>query len=243
MFDWIVAIMMAAIVTPGLDLAQPQLDPFPDPDPSLFKVKNYGGQCLDYGQPFHHSPPTVYLNDCAWAKPIRVEEIMTNERHEVILHAGTKVLGITRRPEIALASGIAPAEFALELQDPAGSTEHAQGVDQVFALDGDSIILASSRPCINIDEGDKEVGKRVVDWVPLPGDPTPLCPPPPPQLVIQIQNARGAYGSPLVVGPRNLDDSEFWDFEPLGPRHVHSRRADGRLCAGLFGRRALERHL
>ena len=205
------AIMMVAVVAPGLGFAQPELDP------SLFKIKNYGGQCLDYGQPFHHSPPTVYLNDCAGAKPIRVEEIMTNNRHEVILHAGTKVLGITRRPENAFASGLAPTEFALELQDPAGSTEHAQGADQVFALDGDSIILASSRPCINIEEGDKEVGMRVADWVPLPGDPTPLCPPPPPQLVIQIQNARGAYGSPLVVGPRNLEDSEFWDFEAVFP--------------------------
>jgi hypothetical protein len=30
--------------------------------------------------------------------------------------------------------------------------------------------------------------------------------------VVQVQNARGANGSPLVVGLRNLADSEFWDF-------------------------------
>jgi len=41
------AIMMVAVVAPGLGFAQPELDP------SLFKIKNYGGQCLDYGQPSH----------------------------------------------------------------------------------------------------------------------------------------------------------------------------------------------
>jgi hypothetical protein len=144
------------------------------------------------------------------AHPIRVEEITDNDRHEVMLHAGTKVLGITRPQVNEFASGPAPTEFVLELQDPVGTADGASGVDQVFALDGDSIILASSRPCINTEEG----GKLVAGGIKLPGDPTPLCPAPPPQLVIQ---AGGAYGSPLFVGPRNLDDSEFWDFEPIDP--------------------------
>ena len=65
-------------------------------------------------------------------------------------------------------------------------------MDDVFAFDGDSIILESSQPCITTDVS--------------------LCPPPPPQLVIQVENARGINGTPLVVGSRNLADSEFWDF-------------------------------
>src|SRR5262249_36195908 len=117
------AITIVVTFAPALGFAQSELDP------SLFRVKSYGGKCLDYGHPFQHSPPLVYLNDCAWAKPIRVVEM--NERHEVILHAGPKVLGITRRPENAFASGPAATQFALELQDPVGTTEHASGVDQV----------------------------------------------------------------------------------------------------------------
>src|SRR5262249_4222123 len=31
-------------------------------------------------------------------------------------------------------------------------------------------------------------------------------------LVIEVQNNRGANGTPLVLGHRDLDDSEFWTF-------------------------------
>src|SRR5262249_34662197 len=74
-------------------------------------------------------------------------------------------------------------------------------VNQVFRLDGDSIILEGTHtatgalrtPCLNTDNY--------------------ICPlGPPPQLVIQVQNARGANGSPLVAAVRNLSDNEFWDF-------------------------------
>jgi hypothetical protein len=62
-----------------------------------------GTDSRDGISPYMFRPPPggrvwsqVYLNDCALAHPIRVEEI--NDRHEVILHAGTKLLGITRPP-------------------------------------------------------------------------------------------------------------------------------------------------
>jgi len=71
----------------------------------------------------------------------------------------------------------------------------ALAANQIFALDGDSIILVSSRPCSSTDVA--------------------LCPPPPPELVMQIQNARGANGSPLVVARCELGDNEFWDFNSV----------------------------
>ena len=162
---------------------------------------------------------SVFLNDCAKAHPIVVEELQ-NGRHEVILHAGNRVIGIRRTilttlggsrdsvpsatrttaaPSVA-ASAAAALELPLQLLNPvrtAGSV-----VDDVFALDGDSIVLESSRPCVT------ELVKRV------PNPPYPLLcrHPPPAQFVVQVQNARGTNGTLLVVGPRNLADSEFWDF-------------------------------
>ena len=31
--------------------------------------------------------------------------------------------------------------------------------------------------------------------------------------VVQVQNGRGANGTPIVVGPRNLEPAEFWEFQ------------------------------
>jgi hypothetical protein len=161
---------------------------------------------------------SVFLNDCATAHPIVVEELQ-NGRHEVILHAGNQVIGITRtivtspgasRDSVPSASHTSTApslaalatpasELPLQLLNPllAGSL-----ADDIFALDGDSIILESSRPCVT---------ESVQHGSNLPN--SVLCShPPPAQLVVQVENARGANGTPLVVGPRNLADSEFWDF-------------------------------
>jgi hypothetical protein len=156
-----------------------------------FMIRSYGGKCLDYGSPWEGIGATVYLDDCIYAHPVRVEEI--NSHHDVILHAGSQVVGIHNPvpPTIGIAPPPALSEFPLELQD----YDPALAADQVFVLDGDSIILAASRPCFSTD--------------------AVLCPPPLPQLVVQIYNARGASGSPLVAGVRNLADPEFWDFNPM----------------------------
>src|SRR6516164_6414383 len=67
-------------------------------DPWSFTVRNYGGKCLDYSRSRNQLfSGAVFLNDCKLAHPIQVEEITNNNRHEVILHAGSRVLGI-RRP-------------------------------------------------------------------------------------------------------------------------------------------------
>jgi hypothetical protein len=142
-------------------------------DPREFIVRSYqsrrnqetwGGphtRCLDYTPEIDGSP--VFINDCKLAHPIVVEEI--DGRHTVILHAGTKVLGLT--PSRA-------AVLPLVVEPSAGGAG-----DLTFMLDGDSIILA--------------------------GDPTH---------VVQVQNARGVTGAPVVLGKRELADDEFWDFVP-----------------------------
>jgi hypothetical protein len=161
---------------------------------AYFKIQNYGGKCLDYGPPWNGTGPTVFLNDCSVANSVRVEEF--NTQHAVVLHAGSQVIGIHTVQTISQGGPPAPppAQYSLELQnyDPILATT----ANQVFWLDGDSIILASNRACLS------------------PGSTIP-CSPPLPELVLQLQNARGANGSPLVVGQRNLADSEFWDFNAI----------------------------
>lgn len=158
---------------------------------NFFQIRNYAGKCLDY------DAAAVFLNDCPSAHPVRVEEI--NDRHEVVLHVGRSVIGI-HNPPVITQGGPPPlpqTEYALELQtyNPILATT----ANQVFRLDGDSIILESRLPCLNSDATTNAT----------------LCPPPAPQLVVRIQNARGANGSPLVAGLRNLADAEFWDFNAI----------------------------
>ena len=179
------------------------------PPQSLFQIRSFDGtsKCLDYASQLPYqsdstpvarssaeSAPSVFLNDCQSAHPVLVEEL-PNGRHEVILHAGNQVIGIRRvsviSPPLPTPHLTSPSELPLELFNP-NPLGISSDSDHVFALDGDSIILASSRPCASTDQV--------------------LCPAPPPQLVVQVQGARGANGTPLVVAPRNLADSEFWDF-------------------------------
>jgi hypothetical protein len=177
------------------------------------------GKCLDYGTSPSGNGAAVFLNDCDKASPIHVIELGTRTgsggtplSHEVMLFAGKSVIGI-HKPLVLLpgVSGAAQAttEFSLELQAPFTSPfgRLSNPANQIFRLDGDSIILEGSYvdpatkatvpgPCIN----------TVLS--------TTLCPDPPPQLVLQVESARGANGSPIVAAVRNLSDNEFWDFVP-----------------------------
>jgi hypothetical protein len=141
-------------------------------------VQSYQGskKCLDYGAAWPGTRATVFLNDCSASHPIQVEEI--NNWHEGILHAGTQVIGF-QVPVGSSAGAQTPGPpYQLELQ--VLNTRNEAGIEQVFALDGDSIILASAR----------HAGQ--------------------PDLVAQVLNAHGTNGTPIVVGARNLSDSEFW---------------------------------
>jgi hypothetical protein len=182
------------------------------------------GKCLDYGASPSGNGATVFLNDCASAHAVRVVEITPARvgsrgmtlNHEVMLFAGKQVIGIYVPKLVSQGGPSSPpqpaTEYTLELQVPFNTPLGAivsNPASQVFRLDGDSIILEDTSldpvtgvmvpgPCIN-----------TVTTVP------PLCPDPPPQLVMQVQNARGSNGSPLVAAVRNLSDNEFWDFTAL----------------------------
>jgi len=94
-----------------------------------------------------------------------------------------------------------PTEYPLELQTYNSALSSTK--NQIFRLDGDSIIQEGGLPCLNTNST-------------APAD---ACPDPPPQFVVQVQNARGANWSPLVAGLRNLADSEFWDFNAIDGSH------------------------
>ena len=149
----------------------------------LFYARNYGGKCLDFGAPPQVTGGPVYLYGCnnTIAQQIRVVEI--NQRHEVRLYLGNKVLGV-KQPlvnnagvlAVATAATTTVADIPLELQNEADLNTIFSRT-QIFALDGDSIIWAANR-----------------------------------DLVVKVQNARGANRTPLVVSTRNLSDEELWDF-------------------------------
>src|SRR5262245_1712980 len=164
---------------------------------NIFTVHNYGGKCLEFGPP-HPAPHQailgypVFISDCngTAAQQVRVEEV--NDRHEVILRMGNGVIGKSGIPVVILQTGFAAqpgADSAEQASSAAlGSTSTADQIPlevqsytgsqgQIFALDGDSVILAADR-----------------------------------NLVVEVQNHRGANGTPLVLGHRDLDDSEFWTF-------------------------------
>jgi hypothetical protein len=185
------------------------------------------GMCLDYGTSPSGNGASVFLNDCDKANSIRVKEINRMiggaQSYEVMLFAGNKVIGIHNPPlpptnmagaspltsSTAMASQAA-TEYPLELQFPFTSiigSRISSSANQIFRLDGDGIILELNTPNPTPSPV-PDSGPCINTFVTNP----PFCPDPPRQLVIQVQNARGAIGSPLVADVRNLADDEFWDF-------------------------------
>jgi hypothetical protein len=184
-----------------------------------FEARNYGGKCLDFGSTSAAAGSPVYISDCnrGASQQIRIEEI--NDKHEVLLHAGSKVIGargiytdfvtapfttigastkmplamtslstrpLTMAPVTTAAVNTAnavtvtkaqvffPISNGLELQDQPSALSGPSAA-QVFALDGDSILLASNHT-----------------------------------LAVQVQNSRGKNQTPLILADRALIDAEFW---------------------------------
>jgi hypothetical protein len=200
----------------------------------MFYARSYGGKCLTVGPPIVAALGgwRVFISDCngSAAQQIRVEELTDRPGHLVVLHVGPGVIGKkipmvvttgdvlnmqnSANPEELISTGQADAlpvgrdplpggptdpnpnpkptptatpsptptptpapaapPFSLEVQTYTGSA------GQIFALDGDSIILTEDRT-----------------------------------LVVEVENNRGANGTPLVLGHRDLADSEFWTFSAL----------------------------
>src|SRR5215831_4281460 len=171
---------------PYIDKAQTallaQVATWPPPN-NTFYVQSYGGKCLTFSAPVRglaFGGGRVFISDCnrTASQQIRVEELTDRPGHLVVLHAGAGVIGkqayqVFSGPALlsAQSSISSEAQVQLEVQSYTGSA------GQIFALDGDSIILAEDR-----------------------------------NLVVEVQNNRGANGTPLVLGRRDLADSEFWTF-------------------------------
>ena len=184
----------------------------PPPAP-IFYLRSYLGKCLDFSGPANPEPSgqvfsQIAVRDCnnSAAQQFRVEEVDT--QHDVVLYAGTLVLGMHVQPlstaiagtTISSAATNSGMVYGLELQRRASVSEAsiANPANQIFALDGDSIMLASNR-----------------------------------KLVVQVENARGASGSAVVLGPRNLADSEFWDFNQINGADIDP--TNGFVRAGYPG--------
>jgi hypothetical protein len=151
-----------------------------------FTVRHFSGKCITFGSTAVDLVPAaqvqaqttdapVFLSRCANESfgPARAQTAYQhivvaeiNSRHEVILMAGNKLIGV--------AGNFLVAQAPLVLQDYDPGTIPA---GQIFALDGDSIILAANR-----------------------------------ELVVEAKNGRGGNGTPLVLGNRDIEDAEFWDF-------------------------------
>lgn len=168
-----------------------------------FRARSYLGKCLTYGEmvldpvPDDDPPPVilsvgdapVYIDECTAPggplpgdvlerklQRIVVEEV--NDRHEVMLRAGDKYIGV--------AGGFIVEQAPPVLQDYTGSR------GQIFALDGDSIILVN-------DTVDPDGVFIIKDR----------------SLVVEVKNGRTVNGTPLVLGHRDLNDREFWDFSSV----------------------------
>ena len=111
-----------------------------------FFVHNYAGKCLDFSGPPQLGGTPIVIATCnkTATQQVRVQEI--NARHEVVLHVGTSVIG-AHNPDVTKAPApilVPPTQYVLEIQAPANPIDPAFR-NQVFALDGDSILLASNR--------------------------------------------------------------------------------------------------
>jgi hypothetical protein len=114
-----------------------------------FFVRIYNDKCLDFTSATQAGGAPVVIATCNYSatQQIVVQEI--NARHEVVFHAGQKVVGVHQ--PLVVTTGNAPfvnlIDPTLELQAPAQPTDLAFR-NQVFALDGDSIILVSNRSLV-----------------------------------------------------------------------------------------------
>ncbi len=176
---------MTAQVKPAKPIVVPHSPPkfMPPPAKPPFQVKSYQGmkRCLDYGRPpgglsafpalskgtspsasVHPGLPggtAVFLNDCGVSHSIVVEEI--DASHHVILHAGSLVVGVIV-PNNNPTGPVPPSGYSLALQTRVRMKPGFLS-NQVFSLDGDSIIFASNRSLVaQVQNAAGAVGTAIV---------------------------------------------------------------------------------
>jgi hypothetical protein len=172
---------------PGLDVGITQGQTITVPKPP-FAVRSYGGKCLEFGVPRTIAEQSmaknypVFISDCQGTavQKVSIEEL-PGEGHLVVLRAGNGVIG--KKQVLSAAQGEV-SSFTTADQTPVEVQPYTGSPGQIFAIDGDSMILVADR-----------------------------------NLVIEVQNNRGANGTPLVLGRRDLADSEFWTFTATDGSH------------------------
>jgi hypothetical protein len=149
-----------------------------------FIVRSYQGRsrCLDYTPETVGTP--IFINDCNLAHPVVVQEL-ADGKHTVILHAGTKVIAFP----VFSTHTFDGTPFMASVGTPVSVLTERQ-----LVLEDSAVITTFPNSVAFLLDGDSIILALNHD------------------LVAQVQNARGTAGSPVVLGPRNLADNEFWDF-------------------------------
>jgi len=179
-----------------------------------FTVRSYGGKCLEFGppRPLPHQAilgNPVFISDCngTAAQQVRVQEV--NDQHEVILWMGSGVIGRNEIPVVILEPGFSAQAGAVQASSAAANSTSAADqipleVQSYTGSEGQKFALDGDSIILAADRN----------------------------LVVEVQNNRGANGTPLVLGRRDLEDAEFWTFSATDG-------SDGKLTTG-FVRVALQ---
>lgn len=164
---------------------------------SFFTLRHYNGKCLDAGagQP----GGSVHISTCngSVGQQFRVEEFAEEAMENVVDEETDEVAAIARiHRRVRLFAGQAVLGFDYE---PGGVIDHGSGggdvVEQAIRLhvpaDPTSIALSTQ---LFVLDGDSIIAQ--LDR----------------SLVLQVENGRGANGTPVSLRKRHLADAEFWDF-------------------------------
>lgn len=148
-----------------------------------FVIRNYGGKCLDFGPAPQVSGAPVFIYQCNGTSVQQVRIEEVSNQHDVILRAGNKVIGVRSRV-------INP----LDMVTTTLSIAQTETETPLELQDDQHQDRGLSQRQIFVLDGDSIILKSDRNRV------------------VQVQNARGANRTPLVLGRRNLEDAEFWTF-------------------------------
>ena len=172
-----------------------------------FRVRSYLGKCLTYGEividPTPDDPPPVilaaaeapatalpvYIDDCTARGGPLPDDVIERKLQRIVVEEINEFHEVLLRAGdkyIGVAGGALAEGAPLELQDYTGRE------GQIFALDGDSLIAVRYST-------DPDGVFVIRNW----------------DFVVEVKNGRSLGGTPLVLGHRDLNEREFWDFNSV----------------------------
>lgn len=159
-------------------------------DPKGFLVRAYGGQIVkNGGKCLDYTPGVVgspvFLNDCSRAHPVTISQLSERMGED----------GCTRKYEVLLRAGntVIGPRLSLPGEVPTENPLELQVEGFRGKISGPRILNSQAF----VFDGDSII---------LASDRT---------RVAKVQNSRGANGTPIVLGPRQLADSEFWEMHAI----------------------------